>query len=84
MALTADELRELIGQLYQTVSAIVHQNEHPTSDGDAHDAALLDILSDPDALPVGEARTKLLAVQDYYWAKGEPNTTLTPDAARPG
>lgn len=72
MAMSKDELLYLIGSLYQTVSAIIFQNEHKASDGDAFDAALLDILAAPEALPLSVAEEKLRAVAEFYWAKGGP------------
>lgn len=71
----AERYEHLLASVYQTVSAIVHQNEHPTSDGDAHDAALLDILSSPDSLSLEAAQKRLGEIAQYYWDKEAPNVS---------
>lgn len=82
--LNDDEIRDLIASLYQAVAAIVIPIEHPTSDGDKYDETLLDILADPDEIPLAEAQEKLRAIQAFYWAKTEPNVTASAGAAVAG
>jgi hypothetical protein len=73
-----------MGALYQTVAAIVHQNQHESSDGDALDATLLDILSDPLSLSLEQAEALLDKVREFYWAKDQGNCTASPGAALAG
>ena len=53
-------------------------------DGDAHDAALLDILSEPDRMPLEKAQERLAAVADFYWCKGGAHVTASVDALPAG
>ena len=68
-AVAVDRYQTLLACAYQAVSAIVNPIEHDDAEGDSHDLALLDILADPDDLPLADAEAKLRAVQAYYWER---------------
>lgn len=67
--MSKDELLDLLGSLYQTVSALLAQTERHTGEAAAHNAALLDILAAPEARPLSQAQEQLRAAADFYGAQ---------------